>query len=98
MPMRRQKRSLDFALPSPKRSRFGFAQAGPLGMTAKGRLFGGCRSGHGDLGVLVAQHTGDADGTDDLAIDHDRHAAFQRRDALDGEQPEIDPALGDAVL
>src|SRR5882672_3758625 len=55
-------------------------------------------AGHGNFGVLAAQHAQGADGAHDLAVDHDRHAAFERRDTGLAEDAQIDAALGDAVL
>ena len=49
----------------------------------QGGLFacGGLGASHGALGVLVARRARHADRADDLAVDDDRHAAFDRQQA-----------------
>ena len=56
-------------------------------------LFQSVGAGAGDLGILRRQHAGDADGADDLAVRHDRQAAFERDDVLQRQERSPAPPL-----
>ena len=49
------------------------------------------------LRVLRGEGAGDADRADDLAVEHDRQAAFERGDVLDSEKAKPGAAGGDGV-
>ena len=62
------------------------------------RYFNAVDAGAGDLCVLRRQHAGDADGADDLAVHHDRQAAFERHDILQRQKAQAGAAAGDGVV
>jgi len=55
-------------------------------------------AGHGALAILVGRGALHADGADDLAIDHDRHAAVDWHDARHCQQAKVSAPLADALL
>src|ERR1043166_6023228 len=55
-------------------------------------------AGASDLRILGRQHAGDSDGADDLAVQHDRQATFERDDVLQCEKAKPGAAAGDGIV
>ena len=62
------------------------------------RYFSAATAAAADHAVLLAGAARRADGADDLAADHERHAALHRHGALERQQPQPVAAGGQAVL